>query len=257
VSLVLPVKDDAALLRRCLEAVATLQPQPFETIVVDNGSSDDSAAVARAAGATVVAEPVPGILAAAARGFDTACGDVLVRFDADAVPGVDWLARIAAAFEADPDLAGLTGPGVFTELGPVARRIAAAYEGLYFRVVGRMLGRVPLFGSNLAIRATAWRDVSSQVHRTDAQVHDDLDLTIHLGPQRRLRFEPAVGIAVSARAVLSPSRLATAIRKTRHTIRTHPDAVRATRTGRLLAPLLGAGRLGALASSPEGSRPAR
>jgi cellulose synthase/poly-beta-1,6-N-acetylglucosamine synthase-like glycosyltransferase len=254
ISLILPVRDDAVLLRRCLEAVASLDPAPFETIVVDNGSTDGSAEVAAEAGARVVSEPRQGILPAAAAGYDAARGDVLVRFDADAVPGVDWLGRIADRFAADPALTGLTGPGVFVDLPrPVAAFAAAAYYGLYFGLVGGLLlGRVPLYGSNLAIRAEAWRGVRDLVHREDADVHDDLDLTVHLGPTTRIRLDVRIALAVSSRAVLSAGRLRTAGQRTRHTLRLHPEAFRATAAGRLLGPLLGLGRVGALVPPWEG-----
>jgi glycosyltransferase involved in cell wall biosynthesis len=253
-SLILPVRDDAVLLRRCLEAVATLDPAPFETIVVDNGSSDDSAAVAAAAGARVLSEPTPGILRAAAAGYDAARGDVVVRVDADAVPAVDWLGRIADRFAADPSLTGLTGPGVFVDLPrPAAALAAACYYGLYFGLVGRLLlGRPPLYGSNLALRRDAWTAIRDAVHREDAGVHDDLDLTVHLGTGALIRLDRAIAVAVSSRAVLSGSRLRTAAQRTRHTLRLHPEAFRATAAGRLLGPLLGLGAAGALVPPWEG-----
>ena len=157
-SVVVPVKDDAALLRRCLEALRMQTRRADQTIVVDNGSSDDSGDVARAAGATVVREPTPGIAAASARGYDVADGDVLLRLDADSVPPVDWVQRIGAAFEADPGLDALTGPGFFTDLTPARRTIGAmVYMAPYFGAIRLALGIVPLYGSNMAVRATAWR----------------------------------------------------------------------------------------------------
>ncbi|MGN6743796.1 MAG: glycosyltransferase family A protein [Amnibacterium sp.] len=252
VSVVLPVRDDAPALRRCLVALGTLTDRPDEIVVVDNGSSDGTAEVARSAGARVVTEPVAGIAKAAATGYDAATGDVLVRFDADAVPPVDWIARIRAAFTADPALAGLTGPGVFTELPWPARLLAGlGYHGAYFGLVGGMLGRVPLYGSDLAVRRSAWLEVRDRFHRDDPMVHDDLCLTIHLG-DRRIAFDPRIGVAVSARAV-TPRRLRVAGIKTRHTVRIHAAAFRRTLAGRVLSPLLGAGPVGALVPPWEGT----
>ena len=72
VSVVIPVRDDAEMLARCLAALAAQTRPADEIVVVDNGSSDDSASVARSAGARVVAEATPGIPQAASTGYDAA-----------------------------------------------------------------------------------------------------------------------------------------------------------------------------------------
>src|SRR5947209_16672453 len=113
VSVVIPVRDDADMLERCLLALEQQTRPPDEVVVVDNGSSDDSAGIARRHGARVIAEPSPGIAGAAASGFDHARGDLLVRIDADSLPPASWLRRIVAAFEADAALDALTGTGSF------------------------------------------------------------------------------------------------------------------------------------------------
>ena len=67
-SVVIPVKDDAPLLARCLERLRAQNRPADEIIVIDNDSSDASAAVARDAGARVLFCADPGISAAAATG---------------------------------------------------------------------------------------------------------------------------------------------------------------------------------------------
>jgi len=202
VSVVIPVRDDAALLDRCLEALAAQRMPPAEVLVVDNASRDDTARVAREHGARVVFEAAPGIPAAAAAGFDAASGDVVARLDADCVPPADWTERIAGAFGRDPDLDGLTGTATF-EGGPawLRRPASAAYLGAYLAAVAPALGHVPLFGSNFAVRRSAWRDVRDEVHRRDTLMHDDMDLSMHLGPCRRFRRDRRLSVAMSFRAL--------------------------------------------------------
>lgn len=77
VSVVIPCLNDAAALETCLSSLARQSLQPFEIVVVDNNSTDSSAAVARRFGARVVPEPVPGIPAAAATGYDAAQGQII------------------------------------------------------------------------------------------------------------------------------------------------------------------------------------
>lgn len=239
-SVVIPVLDDAAVLARCLEALGRQTTAADEIVVVDNGSTDDSAAVARRFGATLLRESRPGIAAAAARGYDAARSEVILRLDADSVPPTDWIERVAARFAADPDLDALTGPGVFTAVPEGLRdRSTGWYWRFYFDGMGKRIGGVPLFGSNLAVRAEAWQQVGGSVHRDDTDVHDDLDLSIHLlAAGRRLALDRGLVVSVSARPLLHPVGMLHRAHRAAHTLALHADPPRSTlrwmlsRTGR-------------------------
>ncbi len=76
---VVPCRDEAAALPLVLRAV----PDGFHPIVVDNGSSDGTADVARRLGATVVAEPRPGYGAAVHAGVLAATSEYVAVVDGD------------------------------------------------------------------------------------------------------------------------------------------------------------------------------
>lgn len=201
-SVVIPCKDDAGPLTRCLESLGSQTLAPLEIIVVDNNSTDNSADVARRFRATVVQEPIPGIAAAASTGYDAARGDVIVRCDADSLIPADWLQRIAARFDAEPDLAVLTGPGVFYGTSRLRARIAAvAYMQGYFLCMGAAMGHWPPFGSNLAMRRSDWLLVRERLHRHDPDVHDDVDLGFALEPHQRSAYDRSLKVGISARAL--------------------------------------------------------
>lgn len=206
VSVVIPVLDDAAHLRRCLASLAAQTRPADEVVVVDNGSSDDSAAVAGSFGARVVAEPVRGIPAAAATGYDAATGDVIARCDADSRLPADWIEHIVRVFERNPHLDAVTGPGWFHDLPWGMRHLAGCFYfvGL-FAGFGSAIATIPLWGSNMALRASAWREISGRVHRHAPGIHDDLDLSCVLGPTARVRLMPGVGVAVAGRMFASPA----------------------------------------------------
>lgn len=205
IAVVIPVRDDAAALEQCLTAIEDQTRQADDIVVVDNGSTDGSAGVAARHGARVVTARVPGIPGATATGFDHARGDVLARLDADSVAPADWLARIGTAFTEDPELAAVSGaatfyggPGVVRVLGRLSLTVG------YFRVIAGLLGHAPLYGSNFAITAALWQRIAPAVHRDRGDVHDDLDLSLHLPPGVRVRYDPALAMAVSARSFRRP-----------------------------------------------------
>ena len=218
-SVVIPVRDDAVALERCLSLLDRQSVAPLEVIVVDNASTDDSALVAAAHGARVVREPRPGIPAAASTGYDAATGDVIVRCDADSAPPHDWLERIRARLTADPGLDALTGTGNFYDVAVwQARVLRPLYLGSYYLLVHAALGHPPLWGSNMAVRREAWEQVRDLVHRGDAEVHDDIDLAFALGPERCIRYDAALRVGVSARSVRGGSQLRRRLRRAWHTL---------------------------------------
>jgi len=200
ISVVIPVHDDAEELRACLRLLAGQTRVPDEVVVVDNASTDDSAAVAREHGARVVAEPRLGIPPAAAAGYDAARGDVIARLDADSRPGPDWVEHVARAMQ-DPHVDAVTGAGRFHDLPPVVRQLAAlVYLGAYYVLTHLALGHTPLWGSSMAVRRTSWERVRDRVHRFD-DVHDDMDLAFVLGPRSVIRYDRRLGVGVSGRSV--------------------------------------------------------
>lgn len=200
VTVVIPVLNDARMLERALAALAAQSRRADAVIVVDNGCVDDSVVVARRAGARVVREPLRGILAATARGFDAADTDVIARIDADSRPRPDWLERVMGHFETAPAADAVTATGVFYDGTRLARVLGAhLYLGGYFFWLGLLLGRPPLYGSNFALRAATWHDVRDHVRRTDRRVHDDLEISFHLPEHADVRADPALTMPVSAR----------------------------------------------------------
>ncbi|AIY01400.1 glycosyl transferase family protein [Arthrobacter sp. PAMC 25486] len=208
IAVVIPSRNDAAMLAVCLAHLA-LQSRPAdEIIVVDNASTDNTAEICAAAGVRRIFWPVPGVAGASARGFDAAGTDIIARIDADSRPGPDWLARVESDLTGAGPLALVTGPGDFYG-GPrvVCWLGLTLYLGGYFHVVGLLLGHPPVFGSNYAMTSEVWERIGPAVTRNVPAMHDDLEVSYLLRPDMHVNYDAGLRMPVSARPFESWSSL--------------------------------------------------
>jgi glycosyltransferase involved in cell wall biosynthesis len=158
IDVVLPALDEAA----ALPLVLGRMPAGYRPIVVDNRSTDDTAAVARAHGAVVVAEPVRGFGAACLAGLTAATADVVCFMDADGSLDPRQLEMVA---------------------GPVV-------EGWTDLMLG---ARRPQPGSwPVHARAANWALATEVRRRTGAPMSD-------LGPMRAARRAPLLALGIADR----------------------------------------------------------
>jgi glycosyltransferase involved in cell wall biosynthesis len=112
ISIVVPAFNEERLLGNSLAQMKsaarafTQRGWDFETIVCDNNSTDRTAEIARAAGATVVFEAINQIARARNAGAAAATGDWLVFVDADSHPSTDLFADVAEQIQSGGCLAG-------------------------------------------------------------------------------------------------------------------------------------------------------
>jgi cellulose synthase/poly-beta-1,6-N-acetylglucosamine synthase-like glycosyltransferase len=131
-SVIVPVYNGQSTLGACLQALAaqTADPNSYEVIVVDDGSTDGSAEVAARHGAMVIRQEHRGAAAARNRGAQQAQGPVLLFTDADCEPWPNWIEQMMAPF-ADPEVVGVKGVYRTRQRSPVARFTQAEYEEKY------------------------------------------------------------------------------------------------------------------------------
>lgn len=180
VSVVIPAFNEEAAIRECLDALALQTVQPCEVLVVDNNSTDATAAVAAAYPfVRVLKVHEQGIVFATTTGYDAAKGDIIARIDVDSVVPPTWIAHIVRFYE-DPShsRAAWTGPGDFSNV-PLRWLVNAWYRLMAFHFNRLLTGIPTLWGSNMAMTASQWRAISKKVHRQNG-MHEDLDVTIHL-----------------------------------------------------------------------------
>jgi hypothetical protein len=110
VSVIIPNYNYAATLGACIEAVQRQTYPAVEIIVVDDGSTDDSVAVARRYPVTVLQTPVnSGVSTARNLGVGRARGEVLFFLDSDVALDPDAVANAVAILRAEPALGAICG----------------------------------------------------------------------------------------------------------------------------------------------------
>jgi glycosyltransferase involved in cell wall biosynthesis len=204
VSVVIPTRNDGRQLRTCLALLARQSRPADEIIVVDNASSDDTAAICAAAGVTHILVDLPGISATAAAGFDAAAGGIIARLDTDSRPPQDWLEHVAGILRTSGTFTAVTGPGDFYGGNPLVRWSGRhLFLAAYFTVVGFLLGHPPVYGSNFALTRDVWAGIRTAIVRDNADVHDDVDISYRLRPHMTVIYEPTLTVGVSARPFTS------------------------------------------------------
>jgi len=142
-SVIVPVRDGAAHLPALLAALAAQTHAPLEVIVADDGSTDDSVAIAEAAPVVDAVVRSAGRGPGAARNAAAAAarGDVLAFTDADCMPAPRWLEAGLAAM-ADADLVqGAVAPPRDVAVGPWDRTIRVSTDHGLFETANLLIRR--------------------------------------------------------------------------------------------------------------------
>lgn len=187
-SVVIPAFNEEKLLPRTLAAVAQAvgafraRGWESEVIVCDNNSTDRTAELARAAGATVVFEPINQIGRARDAGARVATGDWLIFIDADSWPSAELFADIAAAIADGRHLGG----GSTVALEPGTPFFARFFCGCW-NAVSRMARWAA--GSCVWVEASAFRAAGGFGTEFFAGEEVFLSRRLHrIARERRLRF---------------------------------------------------------------------
>jgi glycosyltransferase involved in cell wall biosynthesis len=133
ISIIVPVYNDPGNLADCLSAIRALAHSEVETIVVDDGSTEDVASAVDRTGVRLLKlSRNSGPAAARNHGARQAQGDILFFVDADVVLAPDALEHVEGAFQEQSDLAALFGS---YDAEPRAPGLVSQYRNLLHHFV--------------------------------------------------------------------------------------------------------------------------
>jgi GT2 family glycosyltransferase/tetratricopeptide (TPR) repeat protein/2-polyprenyl-3-methyl-5-hydroxy-6-metoxy-1,4-benzoquinol methylase len=128
-SIVMLTNNQLEYTKLCLSSIRCRTDEPYEVIIVDNGSTDGTVDYLRNVdGVRLIVNPENrGFPAAVNQGIAAARGDYILLLNNDCIVTTGWLARLLAAIESAPDV-GLAGPCSNCVSGE--QQIAVDYEQL-------------------------------------------------------------------------------------------------------------------------------
>jgi len=205
ISIVIPARNEEKLLPDCLRSLRNQTYQGnFEIIVVDNGSTDRTNAIAQKFGARVIpANEVKSVFYARQIGADAAQGDIIVQADADTIYPAPWLQRIADRFAANPKPVAVAGRFFYRE------NFTWAWIELFARNILNILFTTffgqPLFvsGATFAFRRRAF--VAAGGYRDLSYSADQYGIAGRLKRLGKVLYDPHLRVITSARSVRKPS----------------------------------------------------
>lgn len=109
VSVIVPAYNEEENIASCLTSVfnQTLPKNRYEVIVVDNNSTDRTAAISAGFGARVVKEPNQGIAFTRMTGAKEARSEIIAFVDSDTIVSSDWLKTIMEIYQSDSSVVGI------------------------------------------------------------------------------------------------------------------------------------------------------
>src|SRR5213596_2142924 len=151
VSVVVCTHNGSRTIRDCLAGLQRLAYPDYEVIVVDDGSTDDTAAIVRQHPVRLIQTVNRGLAKARNTGLEAATGEIIAYLDDDASPDPHWLTYLAATFLSTAH-AAVGGPNIAPAGdGAVADCVARAPGGpVHVLLTDREAEHIP--GCNMAFR---------------------------------------------------------------------------------------------------------
>lgn len=209
VSIVIPAYNEESSIRACVLAAIHQTVKALEIIVVDNRSTDATGDIVRALQSEFPDSPLvylqqneqQGLIPTRNFGLDRAQGIVLGRIDADSVIEPNWVEEVQRAFKND-QVAAATGPVLYYDM-PMVRFGLKADDRMRRFILTLSRDYHFLFGSNMAIRRTAWQTIRDEVCLDEGdELHEDIDLSVHLAQNHlSVAYVPSMVSGMSARRV--------------------------------------------------------
>lgn len=193
-SVIIPTLNEEAFLPRMLHGLSKQTFKDFEVIVVDGGSTDKTAKIAKEFGVRFFQIRKKGCPVARNFGAQKAKSDILVMTDADVVHPPTWLENFYKDLhQYDADL--VWGPTTFSEKTHLPLALGFSFGWVLQKRFGK---RMPIVSNpNFAIKREAFQKIGG--YREDLRLLDDYDLGLRARRNLNVHFNHKNRVSLSTR----------------------------------------------------------
>ena len=199
-SIIIPAFNEEKYLAGCLESLSRqdFPKDKYEIIVVNNGSTDKTKAVAEKFAVKLINEPKKGVIFARQKGFKKARGKYIVNTDADCLLPKNWLKTIYKNFKQNKNIIAVAGPtksngqDLFSQY---ILKMASKVNTWSFKYRNSVLA---IWAGNIAIKKTALKKIGGY-NTSLPQFADQLELHCQLKKTGKIYFNKDLIIQESDR----------------------------------------------------------
>ena len=198
VSVVIIAYNEEKYIGKTLDALIKQTVQPEEILVIDNNSTDNTATIAgKYKGVRVVSETEQGMSPARNRGFNEAKSKVLVKLDADTILDKEFIKNLKKTYLKEKDIVGAIPYVSFHEL---------IWEILFnWRLASYatdiLVGHKYCPGPSYSLTKGAWGRIKKNVCNKDREVHEDVEISLHLDNLGRMVYAKDCNSSTSSRRI--------------------------------------------------------
>lgn len=202
ISVIIPALNEEKFIAATIQSIQDQDFKDFEIIVVDNGSKDHTAIIAKKMGVKVVFEPIRGLPQARETGRLSAHGEILVYLDADMLIPKNYLSRIYKTFLKNKRAVAVSNTFYYHDSSWQLNIFIKIFFNLIIPIYRRLLNlfKLPMliFGGNFAVRAAAL----TQINGFDTRIKfygEDADLAKRISKIGKVLFLRTLVAKTSAR----------------------------------------------------------
>jgi len=198
ISVIVPAFNEEKNLARTILALKNQNCSfPFEIIVVDNNSTDNTCSIARQLEVKIIKESQPGPAAARNAGVKASKAKLLAFTDADTVPPPNWLHHINQAFIAKSSIVALVGTFQFkctTKLLKFLNQLAFPTVDQFHKL---LTGNYAFRGTNFAIKKSIFLKVGG--FNSQFESFEDIELSSRVSKVGTIAYLPELKVKTTDR----------------------------------------------------------